>query len=528
MITCYRLLVGLLLPLYGGGAFADDGIPALLQFAEKYQESRLPADAAPGSSPTGKAVSDSAPKSKLVQDRMSVRGSSEAKKPATAKPTTTPAIETQQKTLQAQAVQLKAQQSTIAQLEKQLAEAKQMPPSVRAPDAAAPDLQGVGLLAQRLRQALGFTPAEAQAIEQLRKLREREADSSAQLAGVIKDNARLQETLVDVKEMLVTRETTLAEKEQTLSAAQQELASLQKALQRREAEKGQAVTVQTAARQKQDTLTVELAALRTQLTEQEKVNKALNVQRDEVERARQALSVQLTAELQRGEQLQTDIVALRDRAKWLAAPQTLKTDTGRQAYAAGVSLGRDILDMLEERKGWGVTVERKTILAGIVDVFAGQYQLTTDVLALALAESEAAVNLARDKAGAAQQKLGEKFISTFKTKQGVALSASGFWYQINYVGDDPIVADAVVELVVKESLTDGTVIQDMDSTGNVLSQPLSAYPPLFREALGHLRNHGTLTMVVPPELAYGEAGYPPKIPPHATMVYELRVVDIKL
>lgn len=44
-----------------------------------------------------------------------------------------------------------------------------------------------------------------------------------------------------------------------------------------------------------------------------------------------------------------------------------------------------------------------------------------------------------------------------------------------------------MDIVVKESLTDGSVIQDMDRSGKVMSQPLSAYPPLFREAIGHLK-----------------------------------------
>lgn len=91
--------------------------------------------------------------------------------------------------------------------------------------------------------------------------------------------------------------------------------------------------------------------------------------------------------------------------------------------------------------------------------------------------------------------------------------------RLDYVGDTPIAKEAVGGVVVKESMTDGTVIQDMDLSGNMLSQPLSEYPPLFREAIGHLRNHGALTMVVPPSLAYGEAGYPP----NATMAYTLRI-----
>ncbi|MFJ3001253.1 FKBP-type peptidyl-prolyl cis-trans isomerase N-terminal domain-containing protein [Serratia liquefaciens] len=543
MTTRYRLLIGLLLPLYGSGVFANDGIPGLLLFAEKYQENRPPADALPGNPSSVKTGSDTIPKAKPAKNKAPVRATSDTKKPVTTRPATDSAATPLKKTLQAQAAQLKAQQATIVQLEKQL--------NVPVPDASA----WLGQLAQRVRQALAITPAEQAAVAQFRLLREREADITAQLAAVKKDNAglqaqlrslardgegagktylqavekqqQLQNALVGVKQVLGARDAALAEKEQALSAAQQELASMKKALQVREAEKVQAVTAQTAVQQKMDTLTVEHAALRTQLKEREKTHEVVSAQRDEADRARKALGVKLTTELQRGEQLQIDIVALRERAKWLATPQTLKTNAGSQAYAAGVSLGRDILDMLEERKGWGVKAERKTVLAGIVDAFAGQYQLTTDVLARALAESETAVNLARDKAGAAQQKLDEKFMSDFKKMQGVVQSASGFWYQINYAGDDPITADAIVDLVVKESLTDGTVIQDMDSAGNVLSQPLSAYPPLFKEALGHLRNHGTLTMVVPPELAYGEAGYPPKIPPNATMIYELRVVDIK-
>ncbi|EIL1430984.1 FKBP-type peptidyl-prolyl cis-trans isomerase, partial [Escherichia coli] len=61
----------------------------------------------------------------------------------------------------------------------------------------------------------------------------------------------------------------------------------------------------------------------------------------------------------------------------------------------------------------------------------------------------------------------------------------------------------------------------------VISQVLGEYPPLFREALMLMKNHGTMELVVPPELAYGDEGYPPKVPPGATMVYTLRVEGVK-
>ncbi|WP_338510734.1 FKBP-type peptidyl-prolyl cis-trans isomerase [Erwinia aphidicola] len=81
-------------------------------------------------------------------------------------------------------------------------------------------------------------------------------------------------------------------------------------------------------------------------------------------------------------------------------------------------------------------------------------------------------------------------------------------------------------MAVRESLTDGKVIKDMIKSGSSLSQPLFAYPALFREALKKLKNHGSMTLVVPPALAYGDKGMGPDIPPGATLVYTLRVTDV--
>ncbi|HGM6988358.1 FKBP-type peptidyl-prolyl cis-trans isomerase [Serratia marcescens] len=224
--------------------------------------------------------------------------------------------------------------------------------------------------------------------------------------------------------------------------------------------------------------------------------------------------------------LREELDGLRSRAKWLPDTQSLKKKPEQQSYAAGVALGRDIQTMLAERKNWGINPDKTVLLAGVIDTFNGHYQLSDAQLTNALAESEKAVNDARNQAAKTQTSKGEAFVAEFKKKKGTQKSPAGFWYRIDYTGDEAIKENARVDIVVKESLTDGSVIQDMDRSGKVMSQPLSAYPPLFREAIGHLKNHGSLTMVVPPALAYGETGYAPQIPPNATMVYELRIVDV--
>lgn len=247
--------------------------------------------------------------------------------------------------------------------------------------------------------------------------------------------------------------------------------------------------------------------------------------RDEATQRADKTAAELAAVHQAQQALQDELSGLRSRAKWLPEVKTLKKKPEQQSYAAGVALGRDIQTMLAERKNWGITPDKTVLLAGVIDTFNGHYQLSDAQLASALAESEKAVNDARSQAAKTQTSKGEAFVAEFKKKKGTQKSPSGFWYRIDYMGDETIAENARVDIVVKESLTDGSVIQDMDRSGKVMSQPLSAYPPLFREAIGHLKNHGSLTMVVPPALAYGETGYAPQIPPNATMVYELRIVD---
>ena len=249
-------------------------------------------------------------------------------------------------------------------------------------------------------------------------------------------------------------------------------------------------------------------------------------QRDKATQQAEKTATELAAAHQAQQALREELDGLRSRAKWLPDTQSLKKKPEQQSYAAGVALGRDIQTMLAERKNWGINPDKTVLLAGVIDTFNGRYQLSDAQLTNALAESEKAVNDARNQAAKTQTSKGEAFVAEFKKKKGTQKSPAGFWYRIDYAGDEAIKDNARVDIVVKESLTDGSVIQDMDRSGKVMSQPLSAYPPLFREAIGHLKNHGSLTMVVPPALAYGETGYAPQIPPNATMVYELRIVDV--
>ncbi len=80
--------------------------------------------------------------------------------------------------------------------------------------------------------------------------------------------------------------------------------------------------------------------------------------------------------------------ALQARSPWLITGDALRATQPREDYAAGVSLGEEILQMQEERRRWGVASDKQMILAGIADTFAGKRMLADDELNKILAAAE--------------------------------------------------------------------------------------------------------------------------------------------
>ncbi len=213
----------------------------------------------------------------------------------------------------------------------------------------------------------------------------------------------------------------------------------------------------------------------------------------------------------------------------LVTPELLKTESVQLTYAAGVMLGRDILNIQTAQQQPGQKTDNRVLLAGIRDALNRKVLLNESILNSALQKAENAAQKARQAVIREQKKAGAAYMDKFRKQKGVKQTKSGFLYRTEYVGDGEFIRgdDTLVDVVVTEKLTDGTVIEDMDARGRVISLALIDYPPVFREALMLLKNHGTTELVVPSELAYGDEGYPPGVPPGATMLYTLRVEDVK-
>ncbi|AGE16430.1 FKBP-type peptidyl-prolyl cis-trans isomerase N-terminal domain-containing protein [Serratia marcescens] len=241
--------------------------------------------------------------------------------------------------------------------------------------------------------------------------------------------------------------------------------------------------------------------------------------------------VALTTEAARVRALTTELAEkdkrLDDLAKQLPAPVNLDSAAAREAYATGVLFGRDVQTARDANQQMGLKLDDTLLLAGLTDALTGKPKMEEGALAMAQEDARKAAEKALVSTVATQRKADAAWVGRFAKQKGVVKAPEGYWYRVEHEGDGMrLNANDTVALVVTETLADGTVVSDMEGAGGSLMDTVSALPPAFAGALGALKNHGSLTLVVPPELAYGDKGYPPKVPPGATMVYKLRVADV--
>jgi FKBP-type peptidyl-prolyl cis-trans isomerase FkpA/FKBP-type peptidyl-prolyl cis-trans isomerase FklB len=76
------------------------------------------------------------------------------------------------------------------------------------------------------------------------------------------------------------------------------------------------------------------------------------------------------------------------------------------------------------------------------------------------------------------------------------------------------------------TLTDGTVFDSSIARGEPIKFPLRNVIKGWQEGVSLMKAGGKATLVCPSAIAYGDAGSPPVIPPGATLVFDVELIEV--
>lgn len=101
------------------------------------------------------------------------------------------------------------------------------------------------------------------------------------------------------------------------------------------------------------------------------------------------------------------------------------------------------------------------------------------------------------------------------------------WYELKEGdGAQPAGPMSSVEVHYTGWLLDGTKFDSSVDRGESISFPLNAVIEGWTEGVGSMKVGGKRKLVIPADLGYGDQGAPPVIPPGATLVFDVELLDV--
>ena len=123
---------------------------------------------------------------------------------------------------------------------------------------------------------------------------------------------------------------------------------------------------------------------------------------------------------------------------------------------------------------------------------------------------------------------GEKYLSENAKKEGVVTLPSGLQYQVLKEGNgkSPKATDKVV-CHYEGMLIDGTMFDSSVQRGEPATFPLNGVIAGWTEGLQLMKEGAKYRFFIPYQLGYGERGAGASIPPFATLVFDVELIEVK-
>lgn len=199
-----------------------------------------------------------------------------------------------------------------------------------------------------------------------------------------------------------------------------------------------------------------------------------------------------------------------------ASNTELKTEDEKTYYAMGHTMGKRIerTEPTASEIGAFVAGFQDAATNGKPKVQVSEYQMK--IGAMFRKRMSKRVDQEKEK--------GKKFLDSFVANEGGTKTASGLAYKVTKAGSDKKpTAEDVVKVKYEGTLIDGTKFDANDAA----TFPLNRVIRGWTEGLQLVGVGGSIKLVIPSDLAYGDVGSPPKIPGGATLVFNVTLHEIK-
>jgi FKBP-type peptidyl-prolyl cis-trans isomerase len=200
-------------------------------------------------------------------------------------------------------------------------------------------------------------------------------------------------------------------------------------------------------------------------------------------------------------------------------PPALVSEDDKTLYALGQIISKNL-------EAFQLTPQELEIVkSGITDGVNGK---ASSVDPADYSEKLQAMHTARSAKLAEKSKAaGSDYLAKAATEKGANKTASGLVITeiTPGTGASPKATDQV-KVHYEGKLINGSVFDSSLKRGEPTTFPLNGVIPCWTEAVQLMKVGGKSKVVCPPELAYGERGAPPQIPPDSTLVFEVQLLDI--
>ncbi len=192
----------------------------------------------------------------------------------------------------------------------------------------------------------------------------------------------------------------------------------------------------------------------------------------------------------------------------------------KNSYALGTLMAADLT-----RNGFD-SIDVSSFQQGFSDGFNKDSLLVSADSSLILVQNMA--KEAQERKTKAATVKGTAFLAENKLKPGVITTESGLQYKIinKGIGAFPVATDEV-EVHYKGTLIDGSVFDSSFKRGQPATFGLQQVIKGWTEGITYINEGGEIELYVPYNLAYGERGHGSVIPPYSTLIFKVKLIQIK-